>query len=334
MDSTATELLRKETINVATDKIIRKAKSLLNPVMLGEKVSVLEFLRSISGKYTVAGIHNREPNAAPLMQTNEIIYRTGVTPGLWSGDFLFTEEDVAHRWDMVHECERQWNAGAIVNLMFHVTSPVSEDVGLWERDVLCTLTDNQWVDLITDGGELNKVWKARLDIYSEYIQYLKDAGVTIMFRPFHEMNQSLFWWGGRPGPNGTAALYRLTHDYMTNEKGLDNIIWVWDMQDLDYNWAEYNPGDEYWDVFAVDVYDGDGYTTRKYQTALAIAGNKPIAIGECQVLPTPAELEKQSRWVFFMSWAELTFQYNNSNKIKKLYWADNVLVREELPIMK
>lgn len=304
----------------------------MKPVL--QDVSVLGFLQSISGKYTIAGIHNREPNSDPLMQTNEITSRTGVAPGLWSGDFLFSEEDVAHRWDVIYECERQWKAGSIVNLMLHVTSPVSEDVGLWDGDVLCSLTDDQWKNLITDGGELNKVWKARLDVYSEYIQYLKDAGVTIMFRPFHEMNQGLFWWGGRPGPDGTAALYRLTHDYMTNEKGLDNIIWVWDMQDLDYNWAAYNPGDEYWDVFAVDIYNDDGYTARKYQTALEVAGGKPVAIGECQVLPTVEELKKQPRWVFFMSWAELTFQYNSDSYIKALYMADNVLVRDDLPNMK
>ena len=304
----------------------------MKPVL--QDVSVLGFLQSISGKYTIAGIHNREPNSDPLMQTNEITSRTGVAPGLWSGDFLFSEEDVAHRWDVIYECERQWKAGSIVNLMLHVTSPVSEDVGLWDGDVLCSLTDDQWKNLITDGGELNKVWKARLDVYSEYIQYLKDAGVTIMFRPFHEMNQGLFWWGGRPGPDGTAALYRLTHDYMTNEKGLDNIIWVWDMQDLDYNWAAYNPGDEYWDVFAVDIYNDDGYTARKYQTALEVAGGKPVAIGECQVLPTAEELKKQPRWVFFMSWAELTFQYNSDSYIKALYMADNVLVRDDLPNMK
>jgi hypothetical protein len=300
-------------------------------MMDNNEISVLKFLQSISGKYTVAGIHNREPNSDPLMQTNEIISRTGRTPGLWSGDFLFNEEDIAHRWDMIYECERQWKAGSIVNLMLHVTSPLTGEVGQWEGDVLCDLTDEQWTDLITSGGKLNQIWKSRLDIYSEYIQYLKDAGVTVMFRPFHEMNQKLFWWAGRPGPDGTAALYRLTHDYMTVEKGLDNIIWVWDMQDLDYEWAAYDPGEGYWDIFAVDIYNDDGFTPHKYKTALETAGDKPIAIGECQVLPTPEELQAQSRWVFFMSWAELTFQYNSDEKIKDLYLSERVLPREKLP---
>ena len=155
-----------------------------------------------------------------------------------------------------------------------------------------------------------------------------------MFRPFHEMNQSMFWWAGRTGTNGTGALYRLTRDYLEKEKGLDNIIWVWDMQDLSYDWSAYNPGNDYWDIFAVDVYNPDYFTSYKYNLACSVAGNKPIAIGECDKLPTASELAAQPRWCFVMSWAELTFSYNNNTEIQNLYWASNVIVRNELPSFK
>lgn len=46
---------------------------------------------------------------------------------------------------------------------------------------------------------------------------------------------------------------------------MTNLVWVWDVQDLDFNWAPYNPGDGYWDVAAMDMY-GDGYTTQKYES--------------------------------------------------------------------
>ena len=58
---------------------------------------VLEYLKSISGKKTVAGQHNREPNADPNKWTREIALSTGRTPGLWSGDFLFQADNIAHR---------------------------------------------------------------------------------------------------------------------------------------------------------------------------------------------------------------------------------------------
>src|SRR5258706_303048 len=83
-----------------------------------------------------------------------------------------------------------------------------------------TLSDPQWTDLITNGGTLNNAWKARMDVIAVHLQTLKNAGVEVLFRPLHEMNQGLFWWAGRPGPNGTAKLFQITHDYLRNTKGL------------------------------------------------------------------------------------------------------------------
>ncbi|MFT4144293.1 MAG: glycosyl hydrolase [Mobilitalea sp.] len=297
----------------------------------GSSGSVMDYINSISGNKTMIGIHNREPNSDPDVQTERAYSITGQYPALWSGDFLFSSSDVANRWTMIYECKRQWDNGSIVQLMLHVVPPTQSEPGSWDGGVVSKLSDSQWNDLITNGGSLNTAWKKRLDTYATYLQYLEDNGVTVLFRPFHEMNQGIFWWAGRSGSNGTAALYRLTHDYLENTKGLSNLIWVWDMQDLDYNWSGYNPGNDYWDIFALDVYNGDGFTTQKYNTALSVAGNKPIAIGECATLPTASLLASQPRWVFVMSWAEMTFDYNSNAAIQNLYWAQNVIVRNELP---
>jgi mannan endo-1,4-beta-mannosidase len=192
------------------------------------------------------------------------------------------------------------------------------------------LSDEQWTDLITEGGKLNKVWKSRLDEYATYLTYLKANGVQVLFRPHHEMNQGLFWWAGRKGPNGTARLYRITHDYLVKQKGLTNLIWVWDMQDMSRDFAEYNPGPGYWDIFAFDVYD-KGFDKNWYDYILPIVGDKPMAIGECAALPTPEMLTAQPRWVFFMSWAELTFTTNSNAKIQELYSSPRVITRDKLP---
>ncbi|MBE7680117.1 glycosyl hydrolase [Paenibacillus sp. P13VS] len=299
-----------------------------------QAVGVLDYIKNISGSQTIIGIHNREPNSSPAQQTNTVYGITGRYPGLWSGDLLFSSDDVNNRWNMIYEAKRQWDSGSIVQLMMHVTPPTQSDVGSWDGGVVSELTDAQWTDLITNGGTLNKAWKARLDNYAQYLQYLEDNGVTVLFRPFHEMNQSIFWWAGRPDTNGTAALYRLTKDYLVNTKGLTNLVWVWNMQDLDLNWGTYNPGNDYWDIFSVDIYNSDGFTTAKYNNALSVAGSKPIAIGECAKLPTVSQLSAQPRWTFVMSWAELTFNNNTNAQIQTLYSASNVITRDELPKFK
>lgn len=308
--------------------------STINSDAANARKKVMEYLYSMQGQKTIVGIHNREPNSEPSKQTDQAYAVTGQYPALWSGDFLFSSSDVSNRWNMIYECKKQWENGSIVQLMLHVTPPTQAEAGNWDGGVVSKLTDEQWSSLIINGGELNKAWKKRLDTYAQYISYLKDNGVPVLFRPFHEMNQSMFWWAGRKGTNGTGALYRLTRDYLEKEKGLDNIIWVWDMQDLSYDWSEYNPGNDYWDIFAVDIYNSDYFTEYKYNQALSVAGNKLIAIGECDKLPTAQQLKEQPRWSFVMSWAELTFSHNTNSEIQNLYWAENTIVRNDLPDLK
>jgi mannan endo-1,4-beta-mannosidase len=292
--------------------------------------ATLDYLKSISGKKTVAGQHNREPNSKPSMWTDSIHAATGLYPGLWSGDFLFQADNIAARWTLTYEAQHQWEQGAIVQLMFHTCPPTSPEPCNWNGGVLSGLSEGQWASLITDGAVLNTNWKKRLDLIVPYLEYLKDNGVEVLFRPLHEMNQAAFWWGGRPGPDGTAKLYRITHDYLTIAKGLTNLIWVWDMQDIDQSWTQYNPGDGYWDMLAFDVYSS-GYSQNWYDYAVSIAGDKPLAIGECAVLPTSAQLQVQPRYVFFMAWAELAFTSNSLAAITGLYNADNVVTLDAMP---
>ncbi len=141
--------------------------------------------------------------------------------------------------------------------------------------LLAVCTGDIGGDLVAESGDLHAAWLARLDQLAVYLQYLHDHGVAVLFRPLHEMNQGAFWWGGRPGPDGTRRLYQITHDYPV--------------------------------------------------------GDKPMAMGECARLPTPAELSAQPRWVFFMAWAELVYSDNSDSEIIDLYSADRVVTRDELP---
>jgi mannan endo-1,4-beta-mannosidase len=56
-----------------------------------------------------------------------------------------------------------------------------------------------------------------------------------------------------------------------------------------------------------------------------LAGDKPIAIGECEILPTADELAAQPRWTFFMAWAELVQSSNSVQPIQDLDNAVNVV---------
>jgi Glycosyl hydrolase family 26 len=59
---------------------------------------------------------------------------------------------------------------------------------------------------------INNRGKQMMDNVSQYLLYMRDAGVDVMFRPLPEMNHNCFWWSGRRGPNGSRRLYQITHD--------------------------------------------------------------------------------------------------------------------------
>jgi len=296
----------------------------------------LDYLYSISGSKTVGGIHNREPASTPTKWTDEIYNSSGKYPGYWSNDFYFQSYNIENRSVVIQEAINQWQKGAIVNLMWHACNPANSQPCEWDNGtgVLSTLTDAQWTELITDGAPINLRWKAMLDEVAAHLQVLEDNSVEVLWRPLHEMNQGKFWWGGRPGANGTRKLYQLTHDYLTKTKGLTNLIWVWDMQDfptLANDLVNYNPGDDYWDIAALDFYEGSGYSQTKYNAMVKVANGKPIAIGECEKYPTVEELTYQPKWVFFMGWSELVYDNNTASEIKTLFNSAKVITLDEMP---
>lgn len=296
-----------------------------------QKSQVLDYITGISGKKTLAGQHNKEPNSEPAKWTTFIRETTGKYPALWSGDFLFQQNNIDERWTMIYEAKKQWDNGAIINLMWHACPPDEGEPCAWDPGLLnAQLDDNQWKELLTAGTPLNKNWEKRMDDIAVYLQYLEDNGIEVLFRPLHEMNQGKFWWGGRPGPDGTAQLYRIIHDYFTTTKGLSNLIWVWDMQDMSRDFETYNPGNEYWDIFGFDIYE-NGYDISWYNYILPIVGDKPMAIGECSKLPDAGVLAAQPRWVFFMPWAELVKESNSTKKIIKTYNNPQVITRDKMP---
>lgn len=296
----------------------------------------LNYLYKISGSKTVAG--------QEAMQYWQTMYSVSHRyPGLWGEDFSyqpFQNTSTMDQWRtmIVDTAIKHWSAGSLITLMYHACPPTQAEPCQWDGNggVESALSDSTWTALITDGTTINANWKARLDLIATYLQTLQNNGVEVIFRPFHEMNQGVFWWAGRPGPNGTARLYQITHDYLVNTKGLKNLIWVWNLQDfasLPTDLVNYNPGSNYWDILALDVYasDGTGFTQSKYNEVLKVAGSKPIAIGECGVLPTSAILQEQPRWSYFLGWADLTQSDNSNTQISGLYNAGNVITLDQLP---
>ena len=298
------------------------------------KQRILNFLGYISGKQTLAGQHNERFDSIHQFERTEAVYKaTGKYPALFGIDFSY-DYRIYGRWKMIYEAEKQFDKGALINVMWHACIPTLQEPCIRNKGIETKMTDDLWNQLLTDGTPLNKEWIRRLDTVAVYLDYLQNKGVVVLWRPLHEMNQGVFWWGGRPGAQGTLRLYQIIHDYFTNVKKLNNLIWVWDIQDFETLKSDvfnYNPGNKYWDVLALDYYSGTMYTPEKYKIITKAAGAKPIAIGECAKIPSPQVLASQPRWTFFMAWADLIFKENPMQLIKDIYADPAIVTLDKMP---
>ncbi|MFE9015661.1 glycosyl hydrolase [Streptomyces cyaneofuscatus] len=297
------------------------------------KQNVVNYLRSISGTSIVSGQHNKEPASAPGQYTQQVKDITGQYPGLWGGDLMFNAADVANRQRVVDQAKTEWANGSLVSLTWHVCPPTGGSTCAFEGGVKSNISNAQFSQILTDGSALNNAWKRRLDEVVPYLQQLKNAGVPVLFRPFHEMNESWNWWGNRPGTNGSARLFQITRDYLTGTKSLDNLIWVWNVQDNPAGgWSNYYPGNQYADVVSLDVWYKSHPSSADYQQMRNIAGTKPMAIGEIGKMPTAAMLQSQPQWAWFMMWSEHLRGNNTNAEIQAAYFHPRVLNQGEVSL--
>ena len=296
---------------------------------------MLDYFYSISGKKTLVGVENKS-STNPTSDTARVDALGKRPSSLWGGDFGFGTGAVNNRATMIGEAKRQYAKGAVPALMYHACAPTRDEYCSWDEvggARPAKLSDAQFKELLTPGTALYNNWIGRLNKLAVHFQDLKDNNVVVLFRPLHEINQCVFWWSCHKGEYGSAALFRLTHDYLVKTKGLDNIIWVWNVQDFTTLAADvttYSPGPAYFDIAALDVYN-TGYTASNYNSMLRIAAGKLIAIGEDQFVPSPQLLAQQPLWLFQMLWPDFIDDPRNRAGLAPLYGASNVLTLDEMP---
>jgi mannan endo-1,4-beta-mannosidase len=305
----------------------------VNPHATPEARALLAYLDSISGKATIAGQHNY-PNVGARW-TDMAYDLTAKYPGLFGGDFGFSggedKDSTLSRPAMIAEVERQWRNGAVVTITWHEVRPTDDEPVTFRGSVQGHLTDAEWKELLTPGSPLNLRWQAQVDVIAGYLKQLEDAHVPVLFRPYHEMSGNWFWWGGRPGNDGSQALYRQIYDRFVNVHHLDNLLWVWNVNAPNGSNAgpieDYYPGAQYADLLTMDIY-GE-FKEKFYTDILALAGDKPIALAEVGGLPSPEVLAKQPRWTYFMCWSEFIQEHNPLDLVNAVYHAPMVLTRDD-----
>ncbi|MFY7839790.1 MAG: glycoside hydrolase family 26 protein [Lacibacter sp.] len=162
--------------------------------------------------------------------------------------------------------QQGYERGGIITISWHAYSPLGNNKNAWD-------TTHGTVATILPGAVNHQLYRSWLDKIAGFLQSLKGKNgeaIPVLFRPFHELTGSWFWWGQR---HCTAEefkmLWKFTFHYLHNEKKLNNLLWVYNTSG-DFSTAEEfmerYPGDDVVDMISFDTYqygdDSKAFATR------------------------------------------------------------------------
>lgn len=207
----------------------------------------------------------------------------GDYPAVYGWDFAGLEVESDHNINGIPFAEMRrfiqegFERGGINTISWHATSPLGKPKGAWD-------TTYGTVAAILPGGSHHHQYRGWLNTLAFYIRTLKTKRgepIPILFRPFHELTGNWFWWCGNTcTPEQFKQLWRFTFRYLTDEKKIHNLLWVYNTSSnitTEAFFLERYPGDD-----VVDVLSIDGYQSDEYQPEAEFISNMTVALDVMQ----------------------------------------------------
>ena len=259
----------------------------------------------------------------------EMLYlqnHTGKLPAIRGLDFMHNDfRGVAGR------AQQWWEQGGIPHICWHTGSDFASGYNESKDHNL------NWETALTPGtADYDKLLKA-MDRAVPYLQQLEDAGVPVLWRPFHELDGGWFWWS-KGGSESFVKLWQLMYSRYTDYWGLDNLIWLLGYSGNGGNMAAWYPGDDYVDLIGADSYTAGANGSLYAEVAALAPEGMPIVFHECGTIPTEAEMkEADAPWLMFMTWHTdwLTNTANNTvESLNTIYNSEYFITLDELPALR
>ena len=205
----------------------------------------------------------------------------------------------------------EWHQlGGITALMWHWQVPTVNPDGATPGATRFTSTASETefspANINTEGS-----WEHQLfytDLWEAYtvLKQLQDAGIPVIWRPFHEAagnvpngGEAWFWWG-KDGADVYRQLWHRMYSYF-QDLGIHNLIWVWTSCENDPEWY---PGDDVVDIIGTDSYNQDVLTlSQRYRELQQRYPNRMLALTECGQAPYVSVMQGQGAWwLWAMPW--------------------------------
>lgn len=343
-------------------------KALSDPDATKEAKQLYSYLQSVYGKNILSGQQEIYKGGPHDIETEfkYIEEKSGKLPAIRGFDYgnfccpAFGSDDGSTE-RVIAWAEK----GGIATASFHLNVPndfASYTIGSnipWDQTTYTQVTDFSPSKAATEGTKENQYYLQALDTLCEQFAILQEKGITILWRPLHEAeggggeNGSWFWWG-REGSSAYRKLYQYTYKYITETKGLHNLIWEWNSYDFSSS-TNWYPGDAYVDIIGYDKYNCTDWSTGSavvyhntnpetdiFYSMMARYGNtKMVALMECDSFSTLSEItSEKAGWLYFMPWydggsPETNFlsnpMFNTEEDLIEMYQSDYCITLDELP---
>jgi len=294
-----------DTLQLSNKKASRQAKA------------VYSYLQAMQGKKMLAGqmVLNGRYDELQYIQDS-----TGKLPAIRGMDFI----DSSRNKDEVKAAKAWWKKGGIPTIMWHWGAPA---IGNGYVNSKKTID----IDKCFEKGtpEYKAFWK-ELKEKGRLLKKLKRAHVPVLWRPFHELNGTWFWWS-KGGPEQFKRLWSTMYDYYVHKKHLNNLIWV--LCYTSHPDSAWYPGREEVDIAGADDYSYTGTHLQMYKKVEAIVGPAmPIPFHECPVPPDPAQsFADGADWSWFMVWHSSFLKKIDPQYLRYVYHSDRVVTLDKVP---
>lgn len=292
------------------------AKTLVNANATKETIDLYNLLLANYGKKIFSGTMG---GVALETDYYDLISKdTGISPAIIGFDFIHLGWSPANWIDYtkIDKVKAAWESNHIVSFCWHWNVPDKEEnVG----NVSTYNAKNYFSakNALTPGTWENDFINKDIEKVASHLKMYQDAGIPILWRPLHEAAGDYKWgawfWWGMDGIETTKELWIYLYNKLTNEYGLNNLIWVWTMQcsdegkpaSVDKLRAAY-PGDQYVDMVGADIYPqkvGESTNAQFNLMHEAIYGKKMLTLSEVGLFPDFELAEKDGcLWSYFMQW--------------------------------